>query len=51
MNGEKIHKFSLVTFNLGKISEIKLIFISEKMKIINEQTLVESSQYSKKINC
>lgn len=37
IDGQKIHKFSLATLNSGKIKEIKLIFISEKMNIIQEQ--------------
>lgn len=41
INGEKIHKFSIVTLNLDKIIEIKLVFISENMKIINEKILLD----------
>jgi uncharacterized protein (TIGR04168 family) len=41
INGEKIHKFSIVTLDINKIMEIKLVFISEEMKIINEQILLD----------
>lgn len=37
MEGQKIHKFSVATLNLSKITEIKLILISENMNIIKEQ--------------
>lgn len=39
INGEKIHKFSLVTLNEGQITEINLISLSETMKIIHRQSL------------
>jgi uncharacterized protein (TIGR04168 family) len=39
INGEKIHKFSLVTLENNNITNIKLISLNEKMKIINQQII------------
>jgi uncharacterized protein (TIGR04168 family) len=39
INGEKIHKFSLVTLEEEKVTNISLISLNEKMNIIEEKIL------------
>lgn len=40
INGENIHKFSLVTLEEEKVTNISLILINEKMNIIEEKNLL-----------
>lgn len=41
INGEKIHKFSLVTLEKEQVTNIRLISLNEKMNIVEEKNLLD----------